>query len=196
MPYPVGQLPGTVSLVQVLKLVPDPRARRGIRHGLPGIVAVALVAVVAGARSFAAIGQWAGELTGAQLRELGLSRGVAPDPSTFRKVLARLDAAILDQLVGAFLCTRTRVVGGRRVIAIDGKTVRGARTANGAAPHLVSAFDHATGTVLGQLATAAKSNEIPTVRTLLATFDLTGVVVTVDAMHTNRHGHSDRRRPR
>jgi predicted transposase YbfD/YdcC len=76
------------------------------------------------------------------------------------------------------------VVGGRRVIAIDGKTVRGARTATGAAPHLVSAFDHATGTVLGQLATAATSNEIPTVRTLLASFDLTGVVVTVDAMHT------------
>jgi hypothetical protein len=63
----------------MLKLVPDPRARRGIRHGLPGIVAVALAAVAAGARSFAAIGQWAGELTGAQLAELGLSRPSAPD---------------------------------------------------------------------------------------------------------------------
>jgi hypothetical protein len=70
------------------------------------------------------------------------------------------------------------------VIAIDGKTVRGARTASKAAPHLVSAFDHASGTVLGQLATAAKSNEIPAVRALLAGFDLAGVVVTVDAMHT------------
>jgi predicted transposase YbfD/YdcC len=165
-------------------LVPDPRARRGIRHALPGIVAVALAAVVAGARSFAAIGQWAGELTGPQLAELGLSRPTAPDASTFRKVLARLDAATLDRLVGAFLWTRTGVVGGRRVIAIDGKTVRGARSTTTTAPHLVSAFDHATGTVLGQLATAAKSNEIPTVRTLLASFDLTGVVVTVDAMHT------------
>jgi predicted transposase YbfD/YdcC len=83
--------------------------------------------------------------------------------------------------------TRTRTVHGRRVIAIDGKTVRGARTTSTLAPHLVSAFDHATGTVLGQLATAAKSNEIPTVRTLLTTFDLAadgGAVVTVDAMHT------------
>ena len=184
MPHPAGQLPGAASLVEVLKLVPDPRARRGIRHGLPGIVAVALAAVVAGARSFAAIGQWAGELTGAQLAELGLPRGVAPDTSTFRKVLARLDAPVLDQLAGAFVWTRTRVAGGRRVIAIDGKTVRGARTASKAAPHLVSAFDHASGTVLGQLATAAKSNEIPAVRTLLAGLDLTGAVVTVDAMHT------------
>jgi hypothetical protein len=89
-------------------------------------------------------------------------------------------------LVGALLWTRTRVVAGRRVIAIDGKTVRGARTATTTAPHLVSAFDHVTATVLGQLATAAaKSNEIPTVRTLLGTFDLSadgGVVVTVDAL--------------
>jgi predicted transposase YbfD/YdcC len=52
------------------------------------------------------------------------------------------------------------------------------------APHLVAAFDHASGVVVGQLATAAKSNEIPTVRTLLKTFDLKDVVVTVDAMHT------------
>ena len=53
---------------------------------------------------------------------------------------------------------------------------------NIAAPHLVAAFDHHTGTVLGQLAIAAKSNEIPAVRTLLAGFDLRGVVVTVDAI--------------
>ena len=98
-------------------------------HGLPGIIAVALAAVVAGARSFAAIGQWAGELTSAQLSELGLSRGVAPDALTFRKVLARLDASVLDQMIGAFVWTRTRVAGGRRVIAVDGKTVRGAHTA-------------------------------------------------------------------
>ena len=113
-----------------------------------------------------------------------MSRGVAPDASTFRKVLARLDAPVLDQLIGAFVWTRTRVAGGRRVIAIDGKTVRGARTATTAAPHLVSAYDHTSGTVLGQLATAAKSNEIPAVRTLLGGLDLTDVVVTVDAMHT------------
>jgi hypothetical protein len=80
--------------------------------------------------------------------------------------------------------TRAEAAGGRRGIAIDGKTIRGARTASKTAPHLVSAFDHASGTVLGQLATAAKSNEIPAVRTLMAGLDLAGVVVTMDAMHT------------
>jgi hypothetical protein len=76
------------------------------------------------------------------------------------------------------------VVGGRRVIALDGKTVRGARTPTTVAPHLIAAFDHTAGTVLGQVATAAKSNEIPAVRELLGLFDLQDVVVTVDAMHT------------
>jgi predicted transposase YbfD/YdcC len=176
-----------VGLVQVLADLPDPRHRRGVRHRLVGVVLVALAAVSAGARSYAAIEDWAAELTGADLTRLGLTRARAPEQSTFRRLFAGLDAAVLDGLVGAFLWTRTGVVAGRRVIAIDGTTLRGARTAVTTAPHLVAAFDHASGAVLGQLATAAKSNEIPTVRALLGTLDLTGsggVVVTVDAMHT------------
>ena len=70
------------------------------------------------------------------------------------------------------------------MIAIDGKTVRGARSKTTTAPHLVAALDHATGVVVGQLAVTAKSNEIPAVQGLLELFDLTDVVVTVDAMHT------------
>jgi predicted transposase YbfD/YdcC len=151
------------------------------------VLAVALSAVLAGARSYAAIAQWAQDLDAAHLAQLGVTRPHAPDASTFRRVVTRLDAAALDRLIGACLWTRTRTVAGRRIIALDGKTVRGARTATTPAPHLVAAFDHATGTIVGQLATAVKSNEIPTVRTLLAAFDLSadgGVVVTVDAMHT------------
>ena len=90
-------------------------------------------------------------------------------------------------MIGAWMWTRTRVAQGRRVIAVDGKTVRGARTRGPAAqdpPHLVAAFDHTAGAVLGQVAVTAKSNEIPAARTLLALFDLTGAVVTLDAMHT------------
>jgi hypothetical protein len=100
----------TGSLLQVLAAVPDPRRRRGVRHGLAAIVAVALTAVLAGARSFAAIGQWAADLAPEQLSGLGLTRAVAPDTSTFRRVLTRLDAAVLDALVGAFIWTRTGVV--------------------------------------------------------------------------------------
>jgi predicted transposase YbfD/YdcC len=69
--------------------------------------------------------------------------------------------------------------------AIDGKTVRGARSKAGKAPHLVAALAHGIGAVLGQVAVEEKSNEIPAVRELLKAFaDLAGAVFTIDAMHT------------
>jgi predicted transposase YbfD/YdcC len=178
--------PGRVrALLDLLAIVPDPRDPRGVRYSLAGILAVAVTAVLAGARSFAAIGEWAADLAGDDLARIGLT--TAPEESTLRKLFARLDADTLDRLLGAWIWTRTSTVGGRRLIAVDGKTVRGARTrteTGQAAPHLVAALDHATGTVLGQVAIAAKSNEIPAVRDLLACFDVAGAVVTVDAMHT------------
>ncbi|MGH3327675.1 MAG: ISAs1 family transposase [Streptomycetales bacterium] len=71
------------------------------------------------------------------------------------------------------------------MIALDGKTVRGARTRpQGKAPHLIAAFDHGAGAVLGQVCIAAKGNEIPAARTLLGKMDVAGAVVTLDAMHT------------
>ncbi len=172
-------------LLELLATVPDPRNPRGVRYPLAGVLAVAVTAVLAGARSFAAIGEWAADLPAEHLTRIGLGSGAAsPDESTLRKLFARLDADALDRVLGAWVWTRTAVINGRRVIALDGKTVRGARTATSTAPHLVAAFDHTTGTVVGQVAVAAKSNEIPAVRGLLACFDLTGVIVTVDAMHT------------
>lgn len=173
------------DLMLLLARVPDPRDPRGVRYGLAGMLAVAVCAVLTGARSFAAIGEWASELTSEALDGLGL--GSAPEESTLRKLFARLDAAALDQQLAVFAWTRTRHLEGRRVIAIDGKTVRGARSKTRQAPHLVAAVQHGAGVVLGQKAVAAKSNEIPAVRDLLAGFDpadLHGCVITLDAMHT------------
>jgi predicted transposase YbfD/YdcC len=182
----------TTRLIDILESVPDPRARRGVRHRVAVVMAVGIAAVVAGARSFTAIGEWASAhgptlLTAAATG--GGERVVVPSESAIRRLFARLDADVVDRVIGTWLFTRTRTVSGRRVIAIDGKTVRGARTRSRdqSAPHLVSALDHATGVVLGQLAVAAKSNEIPAVRNLLNSFhaeDLHGCVITVDAMHT------------
>ncbi len=172
------------GLVALLGRVPDPRDPRGVRHALPVLLGIGVAAVLAGARSFAAIGEWVGETPAELLAELGASRSAKPSESAIRRVFTRVDADTLDAVIGAFCWSRTRVVGGRRVIALDGKTVRGARTPTRAAPHLIAAFDHTAGAVLGQVATAAKSNEIPAARDLLRLFDLNQVVVTVDAMHT------------
>lgn len=98
---------------------------------------------------------------------------------------ARLDADALDAALGVWMWTQTFTVEQRRVIALDGKTIRGAHIRpGGKAPHLIAAFDHGAGVVLGQVAVDAKSNEIPAARTLLRHFDLNGAVVPLDAMHT------------
>ncbi|HEX4093624.1 MAG TPA: ISAs1 family transposase [Trebonia sp.] len=174
----------TRYLLDLLSQVPDPRKRRGRRHALAGLLAVGVAAVIAGSRSFAAIGQWAGDAGPDVLAALGADRGPA-DESTYRRAFALVSADILDRVLGAWLFTRAVRAGGRLVIAVDGKAVRGAQGRDGKAPHLVAALAHGVGAVLGQVAVDAKSNEIPAVRDLLAAFaDLAGAVVTLDAMHT------------
>jgi predicted transposase YbfD/YdcC len=171
-------------LLDLLAQVPDPRKRRGRRHALAGLLAVGAAAVIAGARSFAAIGQWAADAGPEALAALGADRGPAEE-STFRRAFALVSADLLDCALGAWLWTRAAVVGGRMVIAVDGKAVRGAKGKDGKAPHLVAALAHGIGAVLGQFAVDAKSNEIPAVRELLKAFaDLAGAVITIDAQHT------------
>src|SRR6478735_6330752 len=171
-------------LLDLLAQVPDPRKRRGRRHALAGLLAVGIAAVIAGSRSFAAIGQWAADAGADVLAGLGAARGPAEE-STFRRAFAMISADRLDQVLGAWLWTRAVQAGGRLVIAVDGKTVRGAKGRDGKAPHLVAALAHGIGAVLGQAAVDAKSNEIPAVRDLLKAFtDLAGAVITIDALHT------------
>lgn len=112
--------------------------------------------------------------------------GRPPSESTIRRTLARVDAAVLDQVIGVWAWLHTRVVDGRRVIAVDGKTLRGAKDAAGHLTHLLAALDQASGAVLGQVEVGAKTNEIPPITDLLAAFDLTDVAVTADALHCHR----------
>ncbi|WP_239096864.1 ISAs1 family transposase [Streptomyces sp. SID11385] len=105
------------------------------------------------------------------------------DESTLRRLFARLDADRLDVVLGASALARTVLVVGRRVIVIDGKTVRGARGGGSPAPHLLAALAHGSRAVLGQVAVSEKSNEIPAARELLRLLDLEGTVVTMDALH-------------
>src|SRR5579875_3013938 len=159
-------------LLDLLAQVPDPRKRRGRRHSLAGLLAVGVAAVIAGARSFAAIGQWAADAGPEVLAVLGAARGAAEE-STFRRAFALVSADVLDRVLGAWLHTRAVSAGGRLVIAIDGKTVRGAKNKAGKAPHLVAALAHGIGAVLGQVAVEAFT-------------DLAGAVFTIDAMHTQQ----------
>ena len=147
-------------LVQVLRNVADPRDRRGVRHDLPTVLSLAITGVLAGCRSLTVIWEHTTDLTAADLRSLGVEAGQAlPSESTIRRVLQDLDPADVDAHLRSWLCTRTGTINGRTVIAVDGKTMRGARTSEDPAPHLLAALDHATGAVLTQERVASKSNQ-------------------------------------
>jgi hypothetical protein len=117
-------------LLDLLAQVSDPRKKRGRRYPLAGLLAVGIAAVIAGSRSFAAIGQWAADAGEEVPAGLGAARGPAEE-STFRRAFAMVSPDVPDRVLGAWLHTRVVQVGGRLVIAIDGKTVRGARTRKG-----------------------------------------------------------------
>ena len=172
-------------LKEVLKGVTDPRDRRGVRHCLTAILCLSVVGVLAGCRTLEAMREHVADLGPDDLGDLDLEEGRAlPSESTIRRVLERVNADDLDARVSSWLRTRVGAIGGRRVIAVDGKTMRGARTGSNPAPHLLAALDQAAGTALTQRRVADKSNEIPALRDLLAPLDLDGAVVTADAMHT------------
>ncbi|MGL4742797.1 MAG: ISAs1 family transposase [Dermatophilaceae bacterium] len=169
--------------------VADSRDRRGVRHALPVVLACPTSAVLAGARWWVAVAEWTAEADRDALSWFGIGVGqVLPSESTMRRTMVGVDAADLDSRLGAWMSTRVGQVTGRRVLAIDGKSMRGgSRGADGAGmPHLLAALDHEHGVVLAQRAVPDKGSEIPALRELLTSIDLTDVVVTVDALHCQR----------
>ena len=146
-----------------------------------------MTGILAGCRSLTAIWEHTADLEPADLEALGLEAGRAlPSESTIRRVLKDLDPAGLDARLTSWFFTRTGAIAGRRVIAVDGKTMRGARTGDNPAPHLLAAPGRASGVVVGQRRVSDKSNEIPALPELLAPMDLDGALITADAMHTQR----------
>jgi predicted transposase YbfD/YdcC len=183
--------------------VPDPRDRRGVRHRLTSLLSVAVCAVLAGAKSLTAIGEWAADAPAEVLVRLGVRTDpltaavLAPDESTVRKVLAYIDGDALDAAVGAWLAglapapppAAAEPPTPRQAwpaVAVDGKTLRGSGDQQHQPVHLLAAMHHSTTAVLGQVAVAGKSNEITAFRPLLAPLELTRTVVTADALHSQR----------
>jgi len=178
------------GLLAVLRDVPDPRHKRGIRHPVGSILAVAACAVISGAKSFVAIAEWVAEATPAALALVGVT-SEPPSESTIRRTLQQLDGDGFDAKLGAWAQLRSTTTS-MPVIAVDGKSVRGSgdpAVADGRCRHLLAALTHTRGLVLGQLNVDVKTNEIPMFSTLLDGIDIAGAVVTADALHAQK-GHA------
>jgi hypothetical protein len=181
------------GLLHALSVVPDPRSPRGLRYPLAGLLAVAVCAVMSGASSVTAIADWLHDLDDIARARLGFLRCV-PTTGTVWRLLIRLDADLLSTVLAGWLRTRTRPVTPRRpryrqVIAIDGKTLRAARRADGSQVHLLSALDTSTGIVLAQVTVSAKSHEIPAFAPLLEAVEqvlgsLKDLIFVADALPT------------
>jgi hypothetical protein len=178
------------SLFEVLSKVADPRQRRGIRHRKMSLLAIAVTAVLSGARSFEAIAQWARQCTQAELRRLRCRRNPhtgrreAPSEPTLRRFLQSIDAEAVDEVIGpwlAGLCLREA-----EGVALDGKTLRGARRADQSRVHLLSLVVQSSGITIAQREVDSKTNEIPVASELLRSVPLEGKCVTADAMHTQQ----------
>jgi predicted transposase YbfD/YdcC len=172
----------TCALVERLQTIPDPRRPgENLKHPLVDLILLGFCGVLAGCDDFVEIAEW-GKVNEAYFRTfLELPHGIASH-DTFTRVFALLQPTTLQEVVLPWLLERRGLPGDW--IHLDGKTLRQTRRKRTKlkALHVVSAWAGQTGITLGQVAVAAKSNEITAMPQLLELLDLHEKIVTTDAM--------------
>ena len=172
-----------LRLADVFVSITDPRQSSKVEHDLVELLVIAVNAVLVGADTFVEIELWARERIDWLRRHLRLENGI-PSHDTFGRLFGVIDP---DEFEAAFRRWASAVIprlGPDAVVAIDGKTSRRSGGVGATPLHLVSAFAAGAGLVLGQRATAKKSNEKSAIPELLSTLALEGCIVTIDAMGT------------
>ena len=154
-------------LLDILAEVPDFRNKRGKRHPLPAILALAIIAMMAGCRSYTAIAEYGRTYHKDLAKALGFTHTKTPCASTLHYVFKAIDATALENALTHWatavlenLSTDTQT----HAIAIDGKTLRGSQKQGATFTHLLSVVSHQLGITLTQQPVAAKTNEIPIAR--------------------------------
>jgi predicted transposase YbfD/YdcC len=159
----------------------DPRRRR-VTYPLVNIVTIAVCAVLCGADDFVAIAQFGRAKKKFLERFLDLSAGI-PSHDRFNAIFRALKPAEFEKCLLSWITALHELTGGQ-VVAIDGKTLRRSfdTASSKAAIHMVSAWATANHISLGQTVVDAKSNEITAIPKLLEMLELSGALVTIDAM--------------
>ncbi len=169
-----------LSLMEHFKELPDPRVLRTPEHELIDILVIAICAILCGGETFNDMEDFGHAKQDWFKTFLKLRHGI-PSHDTFNRVLAALaPARFLDCFLSWTQSLRQAVAG--EIVAVDGKALRRALTKDGGIPYIVSAWAGSNHLVLGQLKVADKSNEITAVPALLRVLELSGCIVTIDAM--------------
>ena len=167
----------------------DSRKSKGLLHRQASILTICALATLCGAKGTRAIAEFAEYLNATQLRLLRCyyskkkKRYIPPSEPTIRRVLQLVSAEEFDKEVAAWLAQQDDVSGR---LAVDGKTVKKARSKDGQALHLLSTVTHESARLVAQRPVDEKSNEIKALRPMLQDVALDGTVVTADAMHAQQ----------
>jgi hypothetical protein len=174
-----------LSLLDALAQIPDPRDPRGRRHPLSAILSLAVLAMLTGCKSYAAIVQFGRDKGFALAHALGFRRGKTPCKSTFSILFRALDITAFENALSRWIATRLPP-GAELVINLDGKTLRGSKDGETPGQHLVAAYAPHVQAVLAQLRVDAKTNEHKAALELLGILPVQGHIVTGDAMFCQR----------
>ena len=181
------------GLPALLATLPDPRARKGLRHPLAAMLAATVCGILTGARGCEAIAHWVRNQEPKIWHLLGFRR-TPPCANTYSQLLAKLPADDFEEMIRRWiepLLTLVEDAGSPSAsspqpLALDGKTLRGTLNAHGKSVHLLALFDQRAGGVLRQLAMPADTNEYKAALTLLKSVVLQGRLITGDAMFCQR----------
>ena len=173
-----------VSVQSVLRQVPDPRGKQGLKHPLHALPGLMLLAMPSGRKGMMAMFRLGRGLTARQLRRPGFRPGHAsPCHATLTETLRVLEptamAQAFDQLAAE---TGAQADTDINHLSLDGKTLRGSKGADGKAEHVLSAFCVALDQSVGHVSSRGKGMEIPDALRLIDQLDLTGKIVTGDAL--------------
>lgn len=176
-------------LIDIFTEISDWRKARGKRYALHSLLVLLVLGLLCGKRGARSIARWSKGLAARQRKRLGFKDGWSPSPATLCRVLWQVNTEEMSAAVEAWVGQAHEQLveaGLTQGIAIDGKTIRRAASLGARDVHLLGAVCHQLKLVLAQLPVADKTNEITTVAPLLERILLQGMVITVDALLTQR----------
>jgi hypothetical protein len=175
----------SISLFDCFASVPDPRSALGKRHPLTAILTLCSVAMLCGCRSLFAIAQFGRDRGEHFARALGFTREVPPCCTTLHYLFMALDKAEFEKAIARWAHAAAESHGWTAA-SFDGKTLRGSTDVQLPGVHLLAAFAHEAGIVLGQLPVDAKTNEHKAALEMLDLIPVKGKLITGDAIFCQR----------
>jgi predicted transposase YbfD/YdcC len=175
---------GLQSLTDLFEAVPDPRGAHGLRYDLPFLLTCLIAALLCNCDGTEAVAQWCRDHVSLLRDVFGPRLFLTPSGSLYRWLLPQLDACAIERVLGSWVQATTSAPADEP-LALDGKTVRGARSGEQVAPHLLAFCTHHSQETFFQVRVDEKTNEIPVAKQVLPTLPIRKRVCTADALHTH-----------